>query len=96
VTGRPVRCCVEADIVAGNDYFVASLLAELLGEGELQDCLARGNVGTRLASHRVVDVLVERGVLQHRAGSVVLVRADEAIPNIDRAVAERERARRAP
>jgi hypothetical protein len=94
VSGRPVRCCVEADIAAGNDYFVRSLLTELLGDGELQDCLARGNVGTRLASQRVVDVLVERGVLQHRAGSVVLVRADQATPVIDRAVAERDKPRR--
>jgi hypothetical protein len=39
----------------------------------------------------VVDVLVERGVLQHRAGSVVLVRADQAIPVIDRVVGERDR-----
>jgi hypothetical protein len=81
-----IRCSA-----AGSDYFVGSLLEELLGDGEFQDSLARGSVGTRLASQRVVDVLVERGVLQRGAASVVLVRADHAIPVIDRALAERDR-----
>jgi hypothetical protein len=78
------------------DYFVASLLTDQLGHRELQDAVAAGVVGTRLSSAHVVDVLVERGVLQRGAGPVTLVRADQATAVIDRAVAEHERPKRLP
>jgi hypothetical protein len=80
-------------IAAGADYFVESLVAEMCGPAVLRDAVAAGGVGTRVASPQVVDVLVERGVLQRGAGPVTLVRADGAAAVIDRAVAERDRGR---
>ena len=80
----------------GHEYFVGAHLAALLDDGEgaaLFQGLARSNVETRLASQRVVDELLQRGVVARDGGSVVLVRADQAIEYIDRAVAEREKDR---
>jgi hypothetical protein len=72
---------------------VQSLVAEVFGLAVLQDAVAAGTVGTRVASPQVVDVLVERGVLQRGPGPVTLVHADDATAVVDRTVAERDRAR---